>query len=166
MRRERAWWGDEKIVGGEAVRGTSETLRGPPSRRLKKRPMFVAHILSIFPSFFSFFCCEMWRGCQQGLGKHSSPSDADRRTVSSQFGFFWMAVCVNYEPAPSKTRQTSASWLAHKFTRHLAAHHPLCCLNSNRNNKRAVLLPSLLQVPVTTTNRCLPYHVLAVIPAV
>lgn len=87
------------------------------------------------------------RGCQRGLGI----CRATRLTqlwgmFSSWFSFVRTAICVNYDPAPSKAQQTSAGWLGHKFRQHLNAHRPLCRLQSNRHNKKPVL-PGLDQVP-------------------
>lgn len=54
---------------------------------------------------------------------------------------------MNYDPAPSKTQQTSASWLARKF--HAAPQRPpsIVFVCSQIETTRGPVLPGLFQVP-------------------
>lgn len=112
----------------ERQKGTSEAQEIPSGRTTLKETPVVTRVESFPPHSSS---AGMWsgRGCQQGLGKHRAPRLTQLGGLLPLSSVFvWTAICVNYEPAPSKTQQTSASWLAHKFTQRLNAHHPLCCL--------------------------------------
>lgn len=129
----------------------------PSSKLVKETPVYSTLNISLHSTF---------TGCivvmPAEVGERRAPMADAAPIPSFQFSFVWTAICVNYDPAASKTQQTSAHWLAHKFTRNLTAHHPLCCLWSNRNNKRPIL-PGLFQVPEAMTNRCLRWCNLSVL---